>query len=223
MLQERIRLNTKFKEELRTVDPTQAAFFHIKEMWRAQPTPNIEDLETIGSVVSNIFSDEDDYLIVTDEAYILVGKSASAIYGTFDGFSSGNKSRKQIIDGLSRTGNYTIYKIRQQFEKDTFSQPVVTLLDVENVNVAKRLVYSKDYGFHMDEIDLDRSTNTFIVKELSFDGKNYYTKHGTLVKNIVPRKVNYIESTSTVSEVDPGSTLEDPERQGQRTTEDSTE
>ena len=93
MQRERSRLNTKFKEELRNVDPKNAVMMHLKDMWRTQPTPSMDDMETIGSVVSNIYSEDEDYIIVTDTCYVLVGKNASVNYGEFDGYSSGNRSR----------------------------------------------------------------------------------------------------------------------------------
>ena len=159
MQRERSRLNTKFKEELRNVDPKNAVMMHLKDMWRSQPTPNMDDLDTVGSVVSNIYSEEEDYLVVTDTCYVLVGKNASVNYGEFDGYSSGNRSRKQVIDGLTRTGDYTIYKINQQFEDNGNKKPIVTLLTVEGVNVVNRKILSSGYEFSMDEVELDRETN----------------------------------------------------------------
>lgn len=224
MHQERSRLDTKFKEELRSVDPKNAVLFHIKDMWRNQPTPNMDDLDSLGNVVSNIYSDEDDYLIVTDECYILVGKNASVTYGEFDGYSSGNKSRKQIIDGLTRTKDYTIYKITQQYEDNGAKRPIVTLLTVEKIDVANRKIKSQGFEFSMNEIDLDRKTNTFVVKELFFDGLQYYTESGTIVKNIIPRKVTMTnESNNRVSGFDSEQVLQDTERSGQESTEESTE
>ena len=203
---QRSRLDTKFREKLRNVEPSYAVIDHLKDMWRTQPTPTLENMDTIGSVVSNIYSDEEDYLIVTETAYILVGRNASVNYGEFDGYSSGNKSRKQIVDGLTRIGNYTIYRIIPQYDKSKHSKPVVTLLQVDHVDIVKRMVYSKEYGFHMDEIDLDRDSNTFVIKELFFDGLQYTTKHGTFVKNIIPRKVTTVNaSNSTALEVNSGS------------------
>lgn len=201
MLRERSRLDTKFREELRIADPKNAVMMHLKDMWKNQPTPNLDDMETIGTVFSNIYSDEDDYLIVTDTAYILVGKNASVTYGEFDGYSSGNKSRKQIVDGLTRTGEYTIYRITQQFEENTSNKkPIVTLLEIEGVNIVNRKIKSSGYEFSMDEIELNREDNTFVLRELFFDGLQYYTKHGTIVKNIIPRKVTTVdESNSGIS------------------------
>lgn len=223
MHQERIRLQTKIREELRSVDPKNAVLFHIKDMWRTQPTPNMDDLETVGTVVSNIYSDDEDYLIVTPTCYILVGKDASVTYGDFDGYSSGNKSRKQIIDGLSRTEDYTIYKITQQYE-DNFKRPIVTLLSIESVDVVSRKIKSLGFEFSIDEIDIDRKSNTFVVKELFFDGLQYYTKSGNIVKNIIPRKVTMLnESNSTISGLDSVELPESVEQQGQGTSEESTE
>ena len=52
----------------------------------------------------------------------------------------------------------------------------------------------------MDEIELNREDNTFVLRELFFDGLQYYTKHGTIVKNIIPRKVTTVdESNSGIS------------------------
>ena len=223
MHQERIRLQTKIREELRSVDPKSAVLFHLKDMWRTQPTPNMDDLETVGTVVSNIYSDDDDYLIVTPTCYILVGKNASVNYGDFDGYSSGNKSRKQIIDGLTRTEEYTIYKITQQYE-DNFKRPIVTLLTIESVDVVSRKIKSLGFEFNIDEIDIDRKSNTFVVKELFFDGLQYYTKSGNIVKNIIPRKVTMLnESDSTIPGIDSGEIHESVEQQGQGTSEESTE
>lgn len=224
MHQERSRLDTKFREELRTVDPKNAVLFHLKDMWRSQPTPNMEDLETIGSVVSNIYSDEDDYLIVTDTCYILVGKNASVTYGEFDGYSSGNKSRKQIIDGLTRTKDYTIYKLTQQYEDNGIKRPIVTLLTVEKIDIVNRKIKSQGFEFSMNEIDLDRKTNTFVVKELFFDGLQYYTESGTIVKNIIPRKVTMTnESDNRIPGLNPEEVSSDTERSGQESFEESTE
>lgn len=224
MHQERSRLDTKFREELRSVDPKNAVLFHIKDMWRNQPTPSMDDLDTLGNVVSNIYSDEDDYLIVTDECYILVGKNASVTYGEFDGYSSGNKSRKQIIDGLTRTNDYTIYRLTPQYEDNGIKRPIVTLLTVEKIDVGKRKIKSQGYEFSMNEIDLDRKTNTFVVKELFFDGLQYYTESGTIVKNIIPRKVTMTnESNNRVSGFDSEYVSSDTEQSGQESTEESTE
>lgn len=223
MHQERSRLDTKFREELRSVDPKNAVLFHIKDMWRNQPTPNMDDLESLGNVVSNIYSDEDDYLIVTENSYILVGKHASVTYGEFDGYSSGNKSRKQIIDGLTRTKDYTIYRLTPQYE-DSAKRPIVTLLTVEKIDVCKRKVLSQGFEFSMNEIDLDRKSNTFVVKELFFDGLQYYTESGTIVKNIIPRKVTMThESNNRVSGFDSEDVSSDIEQSGQESTEESTE
>ena len=221
--EQRIRLDTKFREKLRSVDPSYAVIDHLKDMWRTQPTPTLENMDTIGSVVSNIYSDEEDYLVITDTTYILVGKNASVNYGEFDGYSSGNKSRKQIIDGLTRIGNYTIYRIIPQYDKSKHSKPVVTLLQVDHVDIIKRMVYSNDYGFYMDEIDLDRDTNTFVIKELFFDGLQYTTKHGTFVKNIIPREVTTVNaSNSTTLEVNSGSVSKDSDSRRSEVDKDST-
>lgn len=221
----RSRLETKFRESLRNVEPAYAVIDHLKDMWRSQPTPTLENMDTIGSVVSNIYSDNDDYLIVTPNSYVLVGKNASVNYGEFDGYSSGNKSRKQIVDGLTRVQDYTIYKIIPQFDKPSNTKPVVTLLEIAKVDTLKRLIYSKEgYGFYIDEIDIDRETNTFVVNELFFDGVQYTTKHGTFVKNIIPRKVTVIDASSnTTSEGDLGSISEDLDIPGHGDNQDSTE
>lgn len=194
MSQERNRLDTKFRESLRGINPKDAVFMHLKDMWTANTAPNMDDLETVGSVCSNIYSDEEDYLVVTEEAYILVGKNASVSYGVFDGFASGNKSRKQIVDGLGRLKDYTIYKIHPQFISSVKDKPIATLMEIESIDIVNRIVYSKGYGFKMSDIDLDRSTMTFIVKQLIFDGKYYHTPSGIMVENIIPRKVEIDES-----------------------------
>ena len=224
MHQERSRLDTKFREELRNVDPKNAVMMHIKDMWRTQPTPNLDDLETIGSVVSNIYSDDDDYLIVVPDGYVLVGKSASVTYGEFDGYSSGNKTRKQIIDGLARVEDYTIYKITQQYEENNIRKHVVTFMDIDSIDVIHRKIISKGYEFDMKDIELDRANNKFIVKELLFDGMQYYTPSGTIVKNIIPRKVTMInEPNRGVSGLDTESVSEDIEPERQATDQESTE
>ena len=213
MHQERSRLDTKFREELRNVDPKNAVMMHIKDMWRTQPTPNLDDLETIGSVVSNIYLDDDDYLIVVPDGYVLVGKSAS-----------GNKTRKQIIDGLARVEDYTIYKITQQYEENNIRRHVVTFMDIDSIDVIHRKIISKGYEFDMKDIELDRANNKFIVKELLFDGMQYYTPSGTIVKNIIPRKVTMInEPNRGVSGLDTESVSEDIEPERQATDQESTE
>jgi hypothetical protein len=101
---------------------------------------------------------------------------------------------------------------------------VVTLLQVDHVDIVKRMVYSNDYGFYMDEIDLDRDTNTFVIKELFFDGLQYTTKHGTFVKNIIPRKVTTVNaSNSTTLEVNSGSVSKDSDSRRSEVDKDSTE
>lgn len=224
MQRERSRLNTKFREELRNVDPKNAVMMHLKDMWRSQPTPSMDDLETVGSVVSNIYSEDEDYLVITDTCYVLVGKNASVNYGEFDGYSSGNKSRKQIIDGLTRTGDYTIYKLNQQFEDNGNKKTIVTLLNVEGVNVVNRKILSSGYEFSMDEVELDRETNTFVLKELFFDGLQYFTKHGTIVKNIMPRKVTMVNaSNSGISGLDSEQLSSDNDGTRQESLEESPE
>ena len=223
-MQERNRLDTKFIERFRQAEPETAVMHHLLTMWVDNVKPNLEDPDTIGSVVSNIYNDDDDYLVVTENAMILVGKSASVTYGTFDGYSSGNKTRKQIVDGLTREPDYTIYKIHRQISKDT-KRPVLTLLNVDHVDIVNRLVYSDEgYGFHMDEIELDRDTNQFVVKELFFDGLQYMTKHGTFVKNIIPRKVTQTdESNSNVSPVNSRSLHETIDDKGSESDQTSIE
>lgn len=222
MQRERSRLNTKFREELRNSDPKNAVMMHLRDMWRSHPTPSMDDLETVGSIVSNIYSDDEDYLVVTDTCYILVGKNASVTYGEFDGYSSGNKSRKQIIDGLTRTGEYTVYKIKQQFEDTGDKKSIVTLLNIDGVNVIGRKILSSGYEFSMDEVELDRENNTFVLKELFFDGLQYFTKHGTIVKNIMPRKVTMVNaSNSGISGLDSEQLSSDNDRKGQESLEES--
>ena len=166
-MQERSRLNTKFIERFRNADSETAAMFHLLSFWTSTVKPTFEDMSTIGEIVSNMYSDDDDYLVVTPDALVLVGEHASVTYGEFDGFSSGNRTKKQIIDGLTRVKDYTIYKINRQFvEKPKDRRPICTLLDVDHVDLAKRLVCTDKYGFKMDEIELDRENNQFIVKEL---------------------------------------------------------
>lgn len=222
MHRERNRLETKLRDNLRNVDPSQAVLFHLRDMWTSQTQPTTDDTDTIGTVVSNIYSDSDDYLIVLPHAYVLVGKNASVIYGEFDGYSSVNTTRKQIIDGLSRETEYTIYRIHPQYVDNGVRRNIVTLMTVDGVDLSSRSVISEGTKFRMDEIDLDKSNNTFVVKELFFDGIQYFTKSGTFVKNIVPRKVTMIDAqTSDTHEVNTGSVLEDPNGERQTTPEDS--
>lgn len=222
MHRERNRLETKLRDNLRNVDPSQAVLFHLRDMWTSQTAPDIENMDTIGTVVSNVYSDAEDYLIVLPKSYVLVGKNASVIYGEFDGFTSVNVTRKQIIDGLGREKSYTIYKINPQYVDNGERRNIVTLMEVDSVEVSTRSVISSGYKFKMDEIDLDKSNNTFVVKELFFDGIQYFTKSGTFVKNIVPRKVTMIDAqTSDTHEVYTGSILEDPNGERQTTPEDS--
>lgn len=222
MHRERNRLETKLRDNLRNVDPSQAVLFHLRDMWTSQTSPDIENMDTIGTVVSNVYSDSDDYLIVLPKSYVLVGKNASVIYGEFDGFNSMNATRKQIVDGLSREKDYTIYKIIPQYVENGEKRNIVTLMQVDSVEVSTRSVISSGYKFKMDEIDLDKSNNTFVVKELFFDGIQYFTKSGTFVKNIVPRKVTMVNAQiSDPHEVDTGSVLEDSNGERQATSEDS--
>lgn len=222
MHRERNRLETKLRDNLRNVDPSQAVLFHLRDMWTSQTSPDIENMDTIGTVVSNVYSDADDYLIVLPKSYVLVGKNASVIYGEFDGFNSMNATRKQIVDGLSREKDYTIYKIIPQYVENGDKRNIVTLMQVDSVEVSTRSVISSGYKFKMDEIDLDKSNNTFVVKELFFDGIQYFTKSGTFVKNIVPRKVTMVNAQiSNPHEVDTGSVLEDSDGERQATSEDS--
>lgn len=222
MHRERNRLETKLRDNLRNVDPSQAVLFHLRDMWASQPQPSVDDMDTIGTVVSNIYSDSDDYIIVLPNAYVLVGKNASVIYGEFDGYSSMNMTRKQVIDGLSRETDYTIYKIHSQYIESGEKRNIVTLMTVDGVDLSSRSVISDGTKFRMDEIDLDKSNNTFVVKELFFDGIQYFTKSGTFVKNIVPRKVTMVDAqTSDTHEVNTGSLLEDHDGERQTTPEDS--
>lgn len=222
MHRERNRLETKLRDNLRNVDPSQAVLFHLRDMWTSQTAPNIENMDTIGTVVSNVYSDVDDYLIVLPNSYVLVGKNASVIYGEFDGFNSMNATRKQIVDGLDRERSYTIYKIHPQYVENGERRNIVTLMEVDSVEISTRSVISSGYKFKMDEIDLDKSNNTFVVKELFFDGIQYFTKSGTFVKNIVPRKVTMVNAQiSDPHEVDTGSVLEDSDGERQTTSEDS--
>ena len=100
-MQERNRLKTKFIERFRNSDSETAAMFHLLSFWTSTVKPTFEDMSTIGEVVSNMYSDDDDYLVVTPDALVLVGEHASVTYGEFDGFSSGNRTKKHIIDGLT--------------------------------------------------------------------------------------------------------------------------
>lgn len=221
-MQERNRLKTKFIERFRNADNETAVMYHLLSFWTSTIKPTFEDMSTVGEVVSNMYSDDDDYLVVTPDALVLVGEHASVTYGEFDGFSSGNRTKKQIIDGLTRVKDYTIYKINRQFiEQPKDHRPICTLLDVDHVDLAKRLVCTDKYGFKMDEIELDRDSNQFIVKELIFDGLQYRTKSGMFVKDIIPRKVIDDESNSSISRVNSEELHEDIEQSGQGTTEDS--
>lgn len=221
-MQERNRLKTKFIERFRNADNETAVMYHLLSFWTSTIKPTFEDMSTVGEVVSNMYSDDDDYLVVTPDALVLVGEHASVTYGEFDGFSSGNRTKKQIIDGLTRVKDYTIYKINRQFiEQPKDRRPICTLLDVDHVDLAKRLVCTDKYGFKMDEIELDRDSNQFIVKELIFDGLQYRTKSGMFVKDIIPRKVIDDESNSSISRVNSEELHEDIEQSGQGTVEDS--
>lgn len=220
-MQERNRLKTKFIERFRNAENETAVMYHLLSFWTSTIKPTFEDMSTVGEVVSNMYSDDDDYLVVTPDALVLVGEHASVTYGEFDGFSSGNRTKKQIIDGLTRVKDYTIYKINRQFiEQPKDRRPICTLLDVDHVDLAKRLVCTDKYGFKMDEIELDRDSNQFIVKELIFDGLQYRTKSGMFVKDIIPRKV-IDESNSSIPRVNSEELHESSEQSGQGTTEDS--
>lgn len=220
-MQERNRLKTKFIERFRNADSETAVMFHLLSFWTSTVKPSFEDMSTVGEIVSNMYSDDEDYLVVTPDALVLVGEHASVTYGEFDGFSSGNRTKKQIIDGLTRVKDYTIYKLNRQFvDNPKDHRPICTLLDVDHVDLAKRLVCTDKYGFKMDEIELDRENNQFIVKELIFDGLQYRTKSGMFVKDVIPRKV-IDESNSSISGVNPEELHESAESTGQGTSEDS--
>lgn len=224
MRQERSRLETKFKEKFRNLDPKIAVLEHLKGMWKTQPVPNMDDMSTIGVVCSNIYSDDEDYLIVIENGYVLVGKHASVTYGEFDGYSSGNKSRKQIVDGLSRIGDYTIYRIYAQYEVEKTQVPILTVLKIDSTDIGTRTIYSDGIPFKINEIEISRDDNTFIVKELTLKKNRYYTPSGIIVEGIIPRKVNYSDESNSSSDILLSrETHEDPEREGQGSTEGSTE
>lgn len=191
MRQRRSRLETKFKEKFRNLEPKHAVLEHLKDMWVSQPVPDLNDMSTIGTICSNVYSDDEDYLIVCDESYVLVGKNASVTYGEFDGYSSGNKSRKQIVDSLSRVGDYTIYKIYQQYESDKKLTPVLTVITIDRTDISTRTIHGNGIPFKIDEIEINRETNSFIVKELIMRKNRYYTPSGVMVDGIIPRKVTY--------------------------------
>ena len=74
----------------------------------------------------------------------------------------------------------------------------------------------------MDEVELDRENTTFVLKELFFDGLQYFTKNGTIVNNIMPRKVTMVNaSNSGISGLDSEQLSSDIDGEGQESVEES--
>lgn len=213
-METRSRISAEFNESLRNVSPEQAVTTHLSKMWKDKELPNIEHPETFGEPVNNFYSGSNDYIIKHPGGYIIIGEESAVSYGEFDGFSAGVKSLKQISDGLERTKDYTIYKIKDQTVVDKSDILIPSSLPIDKIDIPNRAVISSGMSFKMDEIDLDRQSNTFIVNELFFNGVTYTTKHGTVTKGVVPRKVVEVnESNSGISGSDTEGLSDDIDRE----------